>query len=257
MAVSADASGVERDIQVDGSTDFGFTSAWSPAERPVEICNLGGCPLAVASATVDCADFALLVDPLPLSLPPGGCATAVVGFTPVLPGPKSCTLTIASDDPATPAVALPLRARTPPALSLHAGVADAHGSLSSVARDGSAVDLDLLYPLSPPFAWRARLGWARLDGQPGAPDTDVWKLGLEGRWTFNPGAPVEVFAGAGPYLLHFDPGAVEGGVAAGVGIGVPAGARFRFELTWDYLWALTASPTLEVSELQLGTVVSF
>lgn len=257
QAVAADASGAEQDVLVNGSTDFGVTSAWSPAERQVEVCNVGGCPLAANSVASSCADFTVLVDPLPTSLAPGSCASVAVGFTPVLPGPKSCTLTIASDDPDTPAVALPLRARTPPAFSLHAGVSDAHGSFSTTARDGSALDLDFLYTVSTQLAWRGRLGVARLGGQPGFSDTDVWKLGAGARWTFNPAAPVRVFVGGGPNLYHFDPGTVEGGLSLGVGLGVPAGSRFAFELTWDYHWALTASPQLEFSELQLGTLISF
>lgn len=257
VAVTAGGAGTQRDVLAGGSTEFGITSAWSPAERAVEVCNVGGCPLDVSSAAVSCPDFTLVSDPLPATLGPGSCATLVVGFTPVLPGAKSCTLTINSNDPDTPAVVLPLRARTPPALSLHAGVADAHGSFSTVARDGSTFNLDFLYPVSPNLAWQARLGVARLDGQPGFADTDVWKLGANARWTFNPGAPLRVFVDGGPHLYHFDPGSVEGGANLGLGLGVPAGARFSFELIWDYHWALTASPNLEFSELQLGTLVSF
>lgn len=257
VAVTADGTGTEQDIRVGGSTAFGVTSAWSPAERAVEICNVGHCDLAVAGAAIDCPDFSLVADPLPATLAAGSCVTLVVGFTPVLPGAKSCLLTITSDDPDTPAVVRPLTARTPPAFSLHAGLADAHGALSAVARDGSALNLDFVYPLTTHLAWDLRLGIDRLDGQPGLPDTDVWNLGANLKWTFNPAAPLRVFVNGGPHLYHFDPGTFEGGLDLGLGLQVPAGPRFAVEATYNYHWALTASPDLEVSELQLGTLVSF
>ena len=92
---------------------------------------------------------------------------------------------------------------------------------------------------------------------PGLPDTDVWKLGANLKWTFNPAAPLRVFVNGGPHLYHFDPGTFEGGANLGLGLQVPAGPRFAVEATYNYHWALTASPDLEVSELQLGTLVSF
>ncbi len=257
VAVTATGEGTEQDVLVSGSTDFGVTSAWSPAEREVEVCNVGHCDLAVTGAAIDCADFSLVANPLPTTLSPGSCATVVVGFTPLLPGAKSCNLTITSDDPDTPAVVRPLTAHTPPHFSLHAGLADAHGALSAVARDGSTLNFDFVFPVTPKLAWDVRLGVARLDGQPGSPDTDVWKLGADVKFTFNPAAPVRVFVNSGPHLYHFDPGAFEAGLNLGLGLTVPAGSRFAFELTYNYHWALTASPDLELSELQGGFLVSF
>ena len=257
VAVPADATGTEKDILVSGSTAFGVTSAWSPAERAVEVCNVGSCDLDVASAMIDCAEFSLVANPLPATLGAGSCATVVVGFTPVTQGPKSCQLTINSDDPDTPAVARPLTARTPPAFSLHAGLADAHGAFSAVADDGSTLNLDFVYPLAPKWAWDVRLGIARIDGQPGFADTDVWKLGANAKFTVNPAAPARFFLNAGPHLYHFDPGSFEGGLNLGLGLQVPAGPRFAFEATYNYHLALTAAPDLEWSELQLGFLVSF
>jgi hypothetical protein len=257
VVVNAQAEGRERDILVGGSTDWGVTSAWSPAERSVEICNVGACDLQVSSAMIDCTDFSLIDDPLPAGLGASSCATLTVGFTPVEPGKKSCQLTVNSDDPDSPAVVRPLRARTPPHLSLHAGWADAHGALGAVARDGSTFNLDFIYPVTPQLAWELRLGAARLDGQPGFPDTDVWKLGANAKFTLNPAAPVRVFLNGGPHAYHFDPGDFEGGVNLGLGLQVPAGSRFALELTYNYHWTLTASPNLELSELQAGLLVSF
>ena len=257
VAVTAESVGGEQDIVVNGSTAFGVVSAWSPAERAVEVCNVGHCDLAVTSAAIDCADFSLVSNPLPATLASGSCATVVVGFTPVLPGAKSCNLTIASDDPDTPAVVRPLTARTPPFFSLHAGLADAHGALSAVARDGSTLNLDFLYQVLPKLAWDVRLGVAKLDGQPGLADTDVWKLGANAKFTINPAAPVRVFINGGPHLYHFVPGNFEAGLNLGLGLNIPAGSHFAFEVTYNYHWALTASPDLELSELQGGLLISF
>jgi hypothetical protein len=126
-----------------------------------------------------------------------------------------------------------------------------------VARDGSALDLDFLSPLGPDWAVVLRLGFARFDGQPGQPDTELWKLGANAKYTFNPAAAVQVFLNGGPNLYHFDPGSVEGGVNLGLGLNVPAGSRFSFEAAYDYHLALTASPDLEYGQLQLGLLISF
>jgi hypothetical protein len=47
------ATGTEPDIRVTGSTDFGASSAWSPAEKTVSVCNTGACDLQVASAAIN------------------------------------------------------------------------------------------------------------------------------------------------------------------------------------------------------------
>ncbi len=257
VMVTVTGEGTQRDILVTGSTAFGVTSAWSPAEKTVRVCNVGHCELTVSAAAIDCADFSLVGNPLPVSLPSGACADLVVGFTPVLPGAKSCHLTINSNDPDTPAVVKTLTARTPPAFSLHAGRVEAHGAFANVARDGSALDLDFLSPLGPQWAADVRLGFARFDGQPGQPDTDLWKLGANAKFTFNPAAAVHVFVNGGPDLYHFSPGSFEGGVNLGLGLNVPAGSRFSFEATYNYHWALTASPDLRYDQLQLGLLISF
>lgn len=257
VPVTVEGEATQRDILVTGSTAFGVASAWSPAERTVRVCNVGRCALSVNAAAIDCPDFSLVGNPLPVSLPSSGCADLVVGFTPVLPGPKTCHLTITSDDPDTPAVVRTLTARTPPAFSLHAGRVEAHGVFANVARDGAALDLDFLSPLGPNFAVDVRLGFARFDGQPGQSDTDLWKLGANAKYTFNPAAPVHVFVNGGPNLYHFDPGTIEGGINLGLGLNVPAGSRFSFEATYNYHWALTAAPDLTYDQIELGLLISF
>lgn len=257
VMVGVEAVGGEQDVQVGGSTDFGVTSAWGSGERDVEICNVGHCDLRLSGALTDCPDFTLSANPAPVSLSASSCATLTVAFTPLLPGVKSCQLTVNSDDPDSPAVMRPLHARTPPQLGIYGGWADAHGALGTVARDGSAFRLAFVYPRSTHLAYALRLGSVRLDGQPGFGDTEVRSLGADAKFTFNPAAPVRVFVDGGPRAYHFDPGDLEAGLGLGLGLAFPAGSRFTLELSYDYDWAFTATPDLRFSELTAGLLVSF
>ncbi len=257
VTVLVSGSGTEPDIRVTGSTDFGVASAWTPAERTLAVCNTGGCSLSVTSAAGGCADFTLVSNPFPAVLAPGSCLDLVVGFTPVLPGFKSCGLTITSNDPDTPVVSRTLTARTPPFLSLHAGLVSPHGALHSVARQGSTLNLDFVYPFLPRWAWDVRLGLSRFDGRAANPDTDLATLSANAKFTLNPAAPVRVFLNGGLGLYHFDLGQFEAGGNLGLGLSVPAGPRFAFEVTYNYHSALTASPDLEYGQAQLGLLVSF
>ena len=80
---------------------------------------------------------------------------------------------------------------------------------------------------------------------------------MNAKYTFNPGAPLQVFVNGGPDLYHFDPGNVEFGLNLGLGLHVPAGQLFSFEATYDYNRALTPSPDLPFSQVMLGMLVSF
>ncbi|MFY9825657.1 MAG: choice-of-anchor D domain-containing protein [Thermoanaerobaculia bacterium] len=257
VTVHVSGDGTEPNVQVTGSTDFGTASAWKPAERTLAVCNTGGCPLSVASAAVGCADFTLIQNPFPASLAPGSCLDLVARFTPVLPGAKSCTLTITSNDPDTPVVNRTLTARTPPFLSLHAGLAEPHGALNSEVRQGSTFHLDFVYPWRPRWAWDVRLGSSRFDGRICCEDVGLASLSADVKYTFNPASPVHVFVNAGLGLYHFNPGDFEGGGNLGLGLNVPVGPRFALELTYNYDAALTPSPNLDFSQVQLGLLVSF
>jgi hypothetical protein len=261
VAVSASGTGTQKDIRVTGSTAFGVVSAWTPGERTVTVCNVGQCPLSVTGAALSCTDFTLAASPLPAMLAPAACVDLTVEFTPALPGAKSCQLQITSDDPDTPLVELTLTAKTPPALSVHAGWVDAASALSSVAQDGSTFELDFVNPaagsVGTNLAWQLRLGRSRFDGTPGNPDTRVWRLGANAKYTFNPAAPLHVFVSGGPNLYHFNPGSFEGGLNLGLGLNLPAGSLFSFEATYDYNQALTPSPDLSFHQIMLGMLVSF
>lgn len=255
--VPVSGSGGEPDIRVTGSTAFGVTSAWTPAEKTVSVCNTGTCALAVSSASVGCADFAVVDSPFPAALGPGSCLDVGVEFTPTLPARRSCVLTIASDDPDTPAVTRTLTARTPPFLTLHGGLVDPHGALGSTASVGSTFTVGFVNPFLPRWAWDLSAGFSRFDGAAGQPDTRAWTVLANARFTFNPAAPARFFVKGGPGLYHFTPGDVEGGLNVGAGLNVPAGRRFAFEGTYDYHLAFTASPDVEFSRFQLGLLISF
>ena len=257
VAVSATGAGTQKDIRVTGSTAFGVVSAWGPGEKRLAVCNIGQCPLAVSGAAIGCPDFSLVASPLPATLAPSACVDLTIGFTPTVPGPKSCQLQITSNDPDTPVVTRTLSARTPPALSLHAGLADAHGAFGNVAGKGSTIEFDFVNPVGPKLAFDLRLGRSHFDGAGTAPDTSVWKLATNAKYTFNPGDPLRVFVNAGPDLFHFDPGAFEAGFNLGLGLNFPVGKRFSFEGTYNYNRALTAAPDLEFSQFMLGLLVSF
>lgn len=255
--VDADGNGTVPDVRVTGSTDYGVISAWRPAERTVSICNLGDCDLNVVSATIDCADFALVADPLPASLPESACLDLVVRFTPSAEGVTTCELTVTTDDPDTPVIQRTLTARTPPFFSLHAGLVDPQGSFGNIAKQGSTYNLDFVYHFRPKWAWDVRLGFSSFDGRAGLPDTDLWNLSANARFTINPPDPARVFLNGGLGLYHFDPGDFEGGGNLGLGLNVPVSRRFAFEATFNYHWAFTASPTLEFGQIQAGFLVSF
>lgn len=102
------------DIRVTGSTDFGDVCAdGKVAEKSISICNLGLCDLLVSSVTVNCPDFTIVNNPFPGIISHDFCVDVVIRFTPTSCGPKTCTLTIISDDPDSPTNTLTLTANTP------------------------------------------------------------------------------------------------------------------------------------------------
>jgi hypothetical protein len=102
------------DIRVTGSTDFGDVCAGAFAEKTVQVCNAGTCDLHVTSASLgSCTDFQLVNNPFPATVSHDSCLGVTVRFTPTSAGPKSCTLTINSDDPDTPSIMKTVSADTP------------------------------------------------------------------------------------------------------------------------------------------------
>ncbi len=255
--VMAHGEGTVADIQATGSTAYGFVSAWSSGERDLAVCNVGSCPLQVTAASVDCPDFTVDDGALPTTLDAAACMDLTTRFTPTVPGPHQCTLTVNSDDPDTPALTRELTARTPPAFSIHSGISDPHGGLGSTQDDGATLNLDFVHDVSDHVAWDLRLGVSELDGLGSNPDMDILTFLGNARYTFNPADPVRLFINGGGGLYHFDPGDTELGLNLGLGLRIPLSPRFSLEATYNYHNALTASPDLEFDRLQAGLLISF
>jgi hypothetical protein len=104
----------EPDVRVSGSGAFGqVCGGAAPAEQRIDVCNVGACNLSVISATSNCADFTVVDTPFPAPVSKDFCMPITVRFTPTSTGPKSCTLTITTDDPQTPIITRPLTGDTP------------------------------------------------------------------------------------------------------------------------------------------------
>jgi len=255
--VTVSGDGSQPDIRVTGSTDFGIHSAWTPAEKRISVCNTGACDLSVTSAAVACPDFTLINNPFPAKVSPDSCLDLVVRFTPVEPYSKSCDLTITSNDPDSPTVVRTLTGKTPPLFSVHGGLVIPHGSLDNIAKLGSAINVDFVYPFTDEWAWDLRFGFSRFDGEPVFPDIDLTTLGANLRFMINPSGTVRVFLNGGGGMYHFNPGDFEAGFNVGAGLNIPVGRRFQIEGTYNFHLAFTASPTLRFSQIQGGLLVSF
>ena len=114
--VSMSCAAPSGTINVTGSGNFG-TATCSSGTPPqtLQINNVGTCNLDVTSVALNagCVDFTL-VNPgeFPTMISPDSGLPVQVEFTPTSAGPKSCTLTITSSDPANPTVSIPLSGNT-------------------------------------------------------------------------------------------------------------------------------------------------
>ena len=115
VTVQASGNGTQQAIAVTGSTTFGDVCPGTSAERTVSVCNVGACDLHVTGASLSCPDFTLVNNPFPATVSHDSCVDLVIRFTPTSPGPKSCTLTITSDDPNNPVINLTVTGNTPAA----------------------------------------------------------------------------------------------------------------------------------------------
>ena len=88
------------------SIDFGTTYIGFAQLRQLTVSNVGTDALNVSDITFD--DPAFGVDQTSFSVPPLGSAVLFVAFNPAAVGPRSATMTIASNDPDTPAKTVPV-----------------------------------------------------------------------------------------------------------------------------------------------------
>ena len=110
--VSMSCAAPSGTINVTGSGNFGTASCSSGTPpQTLQINNVGTCNLDVTSVALNagCVDFTL-VNPgeFPTMISPDSGLPVQIEFTPTSAGPKSCTLTITSSDPANPTVSIPL-----------------------------------------------------------------------------------------------------------------------------------------------------
>jgi len=97
-----------------GSGDFGtpVCGGTTPAQT-IKVNNVGGCNLSLLNAVISCTDFSLVNPPaFPVPISPDSGIDLTVKFTPTSAGPKSCNLTITTDDPNNPTVVVPLTGTT-------------------------------------------------------------------------------------------------------------------------------------------------
>jgi hypothetical protein len=103
--------GTPRIVVSPGAVDFGAVALGSAAEARVEVANHGDDDLQIGAVQISLGgeDFFLDVSPAHSVLTPGvETGLAVVRFAPQAAGPLVGTLGIASDDPASPLVEVPL-----------------------------------------------------------------------------------------------------------------------------------------------------
>lgn len=100
-------------IQVPGNVAFGSVCAGPANRTTLNVCNTGGGSLSVTGITSSNAQFAVTTPSggFPIVIAPGSCFPFEVTFAPAAPGPQTANLTIASDDPTTPSLAVTATAR--------------------------------------------------------------------------------------------------------------------------------------------------
>ena len=95
-------------IQVPSPLSFGTICAGTVGRATLNVCNTGAGELSVSSITSSNPRFAVTAPSggFPIVIGPGSCFPFEVTFTPTGVGPQAATLTIASDDPLNPSIAV-------------------------------------------------------------------------------------------------------------------------------------------------------
>jgi hypothetical protein len=118
VSLSGSATALVPDIAVlPESHDYGSLTVGTAVIQSFIVNNTGTKNLVVGSSTLsgpDAQSFAVVNTQAGFTLAPGTSRVIDIRFSPVTAGPKSATLTIASDDPDENPVVIPVRGTTPP-----------------------------------------------------------------------------------------------------------------------------------------------
>jgi hypothetical protein len=102
--VTGDAPPPRLTLILADTGDFGRVCVGSFVDRPLILNNSGKCTLTVTAITSSLADFVVAeVLSYPITIAPGDAVPIPIRFEPSSFGPKSATITVTSDDPASPA----------------------------------------------------------------------------------------------------------------------------------------------------------
>lgn len=101
-------------IQVPGGVAIGTVCEGGLGRATLNVCNTGAVTRTVTSISSSNAQFSVTAPSggFPVSIGPGACFPFEVTFTGVAPGTQTATLTVSSDDPATPSLAVAATARS-------------------------------------------------------------------------------------------------------------------------------------------------
>ena len=104
-----------------GPLNLGNVAVCQATQTGVTVANTGGVPLTVSAVSVTGAGYS--ASPASIVVAPGGTQTVTIRFTPSVTGPANGTLTIQSDDPASPTLTRALAATglptPPPAITVN------------------------------------------------------------------------------------------------------------------------------------------
>lgn len=101
IKVSGEATAPRLSLMIANDGNFGKVCAGSFVDEPLILNNSGRCTLFILGITSSSADFvAPQVQSYPLAIAPGASLPAPIRFAPAVPGPKSATITVFSNDPA-------------------------------------------------------------------------------------------------------------------------------------------------------------
>jgi hypothetical protein len=104
LAVSGIARAPRLALAIADSGNFGRCCIGSFTDEPLTLANTGDCTLSVTAITSSAASFLLPeVHSFPLTIEAGNAVNLPIRFQPTALGPAAATITVASNDPASPA----------------------------------------------------------------------------------------------------------------------------------------------------------